>query len=46
MKFRQNIDITSCRIKILPQNRAKEAQPADSTVLTKDRDLLRIDPDG
>ncbi len=39
MKLRQYIDIAACWIKILPQNRAKETQTADSTVLAKDRYL-------
>ena len=39
MKLRQYIDIAACWIKVLPQNRAKEAQTADSTVLVKDRYL-------
>lgn len=39
MKLRQYIDIAAYWIKVLPQNRAKEAQTADSTVLAKDRYL-------
>ena len=45
-KLRQHIDITSFRIKILPQDRPKEREGANASLATKAGDPFAIDRDG